>query len=129
MIDGLIRILACQLAGEALQRLCGLPLSGPVIGMALLFAWLAVRGRVPEPLAETSRGLLKHLSLLFVPAGAGVVTYLPLLAEEWLPISVAVIGATLATIAVTALVMRAMEAGATTAARERPIAGAVEQQR
>jgi holin-like protein len=126
MIDGLIRILACQLVGEALQRLSGLPLSGPVIGMVLLFGWLVLRGSVPEELTQTSRGLLKHLSLLFVPAGAGVIAYLPLLASEWLPISVAVVGATLATIAVTALVMRAMEAraialgkGAVTTAEER----------
>lgn len=101
-------LLLFQLAGEVAARLTGLPLPGPVVGMVLLFVCLVVRGRLPEGLDGTARGLLSHLSLLFVPAGAGVLLYLPLVAQEWLPISAALIGGTLITIAVTALVMRAL---------------------
>jgi holin-like protein len=43
--------------------------------------------------------------LLFVPAGVGVMMYLPLVADEWLPIAGAVIIGTLATMAATAWVM------------------------
>jgi holin-like protein len=49
--------------------------------------------------------LLKNLSLLFVPAGVGVMAHLGLLGEDLLPIAVALIGSTVATIAVTALLM------------------------
>ena len=54
--------------GEALSRFAGLPVPGPVVGLALLvlsaLAWPALQGEVEE-VADT---LLRHLSLLFVPA-------------------------------------------------------------
>jgi putative effector of murein hydrolase LrgA (UPF0299 family) len=43
MIAGLAALLVCQLTGEAVARLFGLPVPGPVIGMALLFAILLRR--------------------------------------------------------------------------------------
>jgi holin-like protein len=106
MIESLTLLLVCQLIGEALVRLAGLPVPGPVVGMALLFAYLAARKTVPEDLGKTASGLLDHLSLLFVPAGVGVILHLDLVAAEWPAIGAALIVSTLATIAVTALVMR-----------------------
>lgn len=101
-------LLVCQLVGEVAARIMDLPLPGPVIGMVLLFAGLMLRGgEVPETLQSTAQGLLEHLSLLFVPAGVGVMLHLSIVAEEWLPITVALVVSTVATIAVTALVMRA----------------------
>ena len=50
--------------------------------------------------------MLEHLSLLFVPAGVGVMMHLPLIGEEWQALSAALVGSTVLTIAVTALVMR-----------------------
>jgi holin-like protein len=52
-----------------------LPVPGPVIGMALLFAALAWRGGPSLPLRESAQKLLQHLSLLFVPAGVGVMLH------------------------------------------------------
>jgi len=107
-------LLVCQLAGEAVKMATGVPVPGPVIGMALLFAGLVVRRRLqagrdrtetPAALDRTAHGLLGHLSLLFVPAGVGVVLYLPLVADEWLAISVSLIASTLITIALTAVLM------------------------
>lgn len=109
MLEYLIMILGYQLAGEALQRATGLPIPGPVAGMALLFATLLWRGAVPAGLETVSRTLLQHLSLLFVPAGVGVMLNLHLLAVAWLPISAALVGSTVVTIAVTALVMAAVD--------------------
>jgi holin-like protein len=100
-------LLVCQLAGEIAARVLDLPLPGPVIGMVLLFAGLMIRGgEVPETLQTTSQGLLENLSLLFVPAGVGVMLHLSLVAEEWAPITAALVVSTVATIAVTALIMR-----------------------
>lgn len=108
MLSNLTLLLLCQLAGEVLARLLGLPLPGPVVGMALLFGGLVARRRMPVGLEETAHGLLRHLALLFVPAGVGVTLYLPLIADEWLPISFSLLASTAATIAVTAAVMRAL---------------------
>ncbi len=113
MLGAITVLLVCQLAGEAVQMATGIPVPGPVIGMGLLFCGLLVRQRlrrggapeVPTELAATAHGLLQHLSLLFVPAGVGVMLYLPLIAKEWLAISVSLVASTVITIAVTALLM------------------------
>ena len=108
MIESLTVLLVCQLAGEVIARASGIPLPGPVIGMAILFFGLMIRGHVPDPLQQTTKSILDHLSLLFVPAGVGVMLYLPLIADEWLSISGAIIVGTLVTIAATAWVMAAV---------------------
>ncbi len=108
MLPFLTLLLACQLAGEVFARVTGLPVPGPILGLLLLFVGLMMRGRPAPRLEESADGLLGHLSLLFVPAGVGVVQYLPLLASEWLAVSASVVGSTVVAIAVTGLVMRAL---------------------
>ena len=104
MIETLATLLVFQTIGEVLSYTLRLPVPGPVIGMALLVLWLALRPAAYERLREASVGLLRHLSLLFVPAGVGVMLHTGRLAAEWLPIVVAVLASTALTIAVTALV-------------------------
>ena len=106
MLDALTLILCCQLAGELLVTATGLPIPGPVCGMALMFAGLLVKGSIPDDLASVSDTLLGNLSLLFIPAGVGVMLHLPLMEAEILPISIALIASTLITVAVTALLMQ-----------------------
>jgi holin-like protein len=102
VIGALATLLTCQLAGEVLGRALHLPVPGPVIGMVLLFVALLARGQpAPPALEATADGLLGSLGLLFVPAGVGVVLYLPLLAQEWAPLSLAVLVGTLSAIAFT----------------------------
>jgi holin-like protein len=108
MLTALTVLLVYQLVGEVTVVALRLPIPGPVVGMALLFVTLIVRGAVNEDLRQTANGLLQHLSLLFVPAGVGVMAHLGRLTHEWLPITVSLVLSTLATIAVTALVMRAL---------------------
>lgn len=109
MLNAITALLIFQLIGETIARLAALPLPGPVIGMALLFLALTLRGGLPESLRVTAGGLLQHLSLLFVPAGVGVVLYLSLIADQWAAISVSLLVSTVATIAVSALVMLGFE--------------------
>jgi holin-like protein len=100
MLRGLAVLLLFQLAGEVLTRAASLPVPGPVAGMALLL--LALGARPPgEALRAASSGLLSHLSLLFVPAGVGVMLHAPRLASEWLAIAVSLVLSTAATLAVT----------------------------
>ncbi len=103
-LAGITWLLVFQALGEAAVRLAGLPLPGPVAGMGLLFAALVVRGPVPEALAAAADGLARHLSLLFVPAGVGVMLYVRQLADEWVPIVVALAASTVLAIAVAAWV-------------------------
>lgn len=110
MIEALAILLACQLAGELCVLLTEIPLPGPVVGMVILLVGLLLRRRLtgrplPVSLAATAHALLDNLSLLFVPAGVGVLLHLRLLEDEWLPISVALVVSTLLTIAVTGLTM------------------------
>jgi holin-like protein len=111
MIGAIALLLVYQLAGELLVLVVNLPVPGPVIGMLLLFATLAIKGGAPHPLRKTAQGLLSHLSLLFVPAGVGVMVHAGRIAAEWLPILLALVLSTAATIAVTALAMRAAGRG------------------
>jgi holin-like protein len=85
-----------------------LPVPGPIVGLLLMLAYLLVRRNVAAPLEATSRGLLSYLSLLFVPAGVGIVRYLDLIERYWLPIAAAIVGSTLLTMAVTFAVMHAL---------------------
>ena len=106
LLIGITLLLIYQLAGESIVLLLGLPVPGPVVGMLLLFFTLMVRGRVGEQLESAANGLLTHLSLLFVPAGVGVLVHIDMIAFEWLPITAALIISTLVTLALTALVMK-----------------------
>jgi holin-like protein len=91
MIASLSLILLCQLAGEAMVRGIGVPMPGPVIGLMFLLVLLLLRDRFAvlargplqgDGVESTSRGLLANLSLLFVPAGVGVVQKLDLIVDH-----------------------------------------------
>ena len=85
-----------------------MPLPGAVAGLVLLFAWMAWRGGPSRRLERFSRELLQHLGLFFVPAGVGILALGPRLAQAWKPILAAVLLGTMVTLAVTALVFRAL---------------------
>jgi len=103
MIRGLLAILLCQLVGEVVVRSLYLPLPGPVLGMVLMLIALRVRRASPDhgPVAAAAAPMLKHLQLLFVPAGVGIVVLLGELRADWLPISVGVWGSWLLGLLVT----------------------------
>jgi len=105
MLEYFTLILACQLVGELVATTWEIPFPGPVVGMVLMFAFLVIKGAVPEQLSQVSSALLNNLSLLFVPAGVGVMVHFELLGTDIWPLSVAVVASTLLSIAVTALVM------------------------
>ncbi len=106
MLEYLTLILACQLIGEFAVSTANIPFPGPVAGMILLFVFLLIKGEIPEELGNVSAALLNNLSLMFVPAGVGVMVHFKLLGSDALPLSIALIVSTLLTIAVTALVMK-----------------------
>ena len=113
MIEAFALLLLCQLAGEILSHGFGLSMPGPVIGLLILFAGLLVAQnfgsvspvRISEtPLGLATGGLLQYLSLLFVPAGVGVIDHLGLLSSYGPVLFLALLVSTTLSLAVTALV-------------------------
>jgi len=103
MLTGFTWLLVFQCAGEALVWMTGWPIPGPVAGMALLFVALLLRKNTPDAMAVAAGGLGSHLSLLFVPAGVGVMMYVGQVTDEWMPILAALVVSTVAAIAATAV--------------------------
>ncbi|TBW41194.1 CidA/LrgA family protein [Siculibacillus lacustris] len=110
MIRGFAILLLCQLVGEAIARGTGLPVPGPVLGFAGLvaaLAWFDRHGDVDDTilassdLGRVSNGLLATLSLLFVPAGVGVIQHLDVIGAQGLAITLALVISTAVTLAVT----------------------------
>jgi holin-like protein len=111
MIVAFLLLISCELAGEVVREAFNLPIPGSVIGMLFLAVVLAFRKdkpdapAIPAALGETAETLIRHMGLLFVPAGVGVIAEAGLLREEWLPIVAGLIGSTILSLAVTGLVM------------------------
>jgi holin-like protein len=104
MLAQIARVMFWLGVGEIAARSGLLPLPAPVTGLVLLYADLAVRGKLPDDLGILADRLLQFLGMLFVPAGVGVIAYLDIMKTEALPILAAVIGGTAITIFVTAIV-------------------------
>lgn len=109
MLEALTLILSCQLVGEVTARAFGLPVPGPVLGMLLLLAWLWLKGGVSERVGRTADALLGNLSLLFVPAGVGMMVYWDRVQEQWVAIAAALVFGTLITLTMTALAMAGVQ--------------------
>ena len=105
-------ILICQLIGETISHVFALPVPGPVIGMVLLIAVLAAKERFwpiqhgPERYAieKTGSTLLKSLSLLFVPAGVGIVDKLDVIAKHGVALAASILISTVLALIVSAVV-------------------------
>lgn len=106
-LRGFALLLLCQSAGEALARLVHAPLPGPVVGLLLLWALLNVPA-LQRPVAAAADVLLAHLSLLFVPVGVGVVSYLGLIGQYGARMALVIVLSTWIGLATTALVLCAL---------------------
>ncbi|MCK4706832.1 MAG: CidA/LrgA family protein [Gammaproteobacteria bacterium] len=104
-LNGISLLLLYQLAGEISVLLLRIPVPGPVLGMVMLFLTLVFRGRATASLDSASSALLSHLSLLFVPAGVGMIVHFDRIINEWLPITIALLLSTVITMAASAAIM------------------------
>lgn len=107
-LHGITLLLIYQVIGELSVLLLDIPIPGPVLGMVLLFLTLLWRGSSPASLDTSSTALLSHFSLLFVPAGVGMMVHLEQITHEWLPITVALLVSTVITMMATAVIMLAV---------------------
>lgn len=108
MILALLSLLTCQLAGETLSRAFALPLPGPVLGMLLMLLALQFIPALADVMRPVAQGILSHMSLLFVPAGVGIVGHLDQFGGQGIGIVVAILGSTALAIAAGALTFSAV---------------------
>jgi putative effector of murein hydrolase LrgA (UPF0299 family) len=101
-------LLVFQCLGEGLVFLFSWPVPGPVTGMLLLLAALVAFPRLQDVVEAGASELLRHLSLLFVPAGVGIVVAASSGSGQWLAIAASVVASTLVTLAVTAIVLNSL---------------------
>lgn len=109
VLKGLLVLLGCQLVGEVAVRLTGVEFPGPVVGMLLFLVVLRVRapGESSALVAAPSL-LLRHLHLLFIPAGVGIVVYLGTVVDEAWPLALGLWGSWILGFVATALTAAAL---------------------
>lgn len=108
MLRALATLLVFQCLGEGVSYLFKLPVPGPVIGMLLLFGFLMLRPQIADAIEPTALELLRHLSLLFIPAGVGIMVSAGKVRGDALAVVVSLVVSTTLAIGVTALVTRAL---------------------
>lgn len=108
MIGGLLQLLVFQGLGELLARFAVPIVPGPVLGLVALLAWLRLRGRVDPGLDAVAGAFSRHLGLLFVPAAVGVVMFVPQLRGHLTGLVLALAASVLATIAVSAWLLKTL---------------------
>lgn len=106
---GVVILLAYLAAGNEIAALLRLPVPGSVLGMVML-AFTLRRKWLPErwvrPFAEL---LIRHMALLYIPPGVGVMVYFGLIRREWLPLVAAGVTGTVAVLLVVATLQQRME--------------------
>lgn len=100
-----------QLIGEVISESFKSPIPGPIFGMVLMLAFLflcnafAKTNRIPQQLESVSGGLLKNMSLLFVPVSVGVMLHVEMVRDNWFILLVLLLVSTIFSIVVSALSM------------------------
>ncbi|WP_428244177.1 CidA/LrgA family protein [Gynuella sp.] len=104
---GFFILLAYWLAGEYLVYLFAWPIPGSVVGLLALWLTLVALQRVPDSLKNTSSTLLRYLTLLFVPAGVGLIEHWPLLMRSGIWILLIITASTLFTATAMIIIFKA----------------------
>ncbi|MDW9670235.1 CidA/LrgA family protein [Sinorhizobium meliloti] len=109
---GLLSVLVCQLFGETLAYLIGVPIPGPVFGIVFFIALLAFWEKIGTvdavaSLTKPAELLLQNMSLLFVPAGVGIIQRSAVFSEYGFALVVTVFTSTIAALLATVSVFLA----------------------
>ncbi|OMH36533.1 CidA/LrgA family protein [Motiliproteus sp. MSK22-1] len=106
MIQGFTQILVFWILGESLHYLTNIPVSGSVLGMIMLFAYLLIRGTLSKQLERTSQTLISQLSLLLLPGGVGLFFLGERMQNQWMPLLSAIVIGSILSIIASLLLMR-----------------------
>lgn len=113
MLAAFAVLLLFQCLGEGLVFVLHLPLPGPVAGMLLLMVALIALPQLQALVEQAANTLLSHLSLLFVPAGVGIVVAAGSASGRWIAVLASLLVSTVLALAVTGLILRGMGGAAT----------------
>lgn len=111
MLAAFAVLLLFQCLGEGLVFVFHLPLPGPVAGMLLLTSALIAMPKLQALVEQAASTLLSHLSLLFVPAGVGIVAVASSGSGHWGAILASLLVSTVLALAVTGLILRGLDGG------------------
>ncbi|HIF9412608.1 TPA: CidA/LrgA family protein [Photobacterium damselae] len=102
-------VMICYFLGQGIQYLTHLPISGSIIGLFILFTALCL-GVCPTSWVESTCNLLiKHMALLFVPVGVGLMNYLDLISNNVAVIAASTFGSTFIVLVVLGLAVHHKE--------------------
>ncbi|MCG8710481.1 CidA/LrgA family protein [Brenneria sp. 4F2] len=79
-------IYLCLYAGNAISALLPIVIPGSIIGMLILFALLASQILPSDWVKPGCHLFIRHMAMLFVPIGVGVMNYYDLLSQQFGPI-------------------------------------------
>ncbi|WP_457590936.1 CidA/LrgA family protein [Geoglobus sp.] len=108
MYRGLAVIFGFYFVGELLSNTLNLTIPGSVLGMILLALALFSGVVKAEWCEREAEFFVKHMSILFVPPGAGIILYMDLIKSELFPIAAALFISFFATLLVTAKVVEVL---------------------
>ncbi|PSW73246.1 hypothetical protein C9J41_12150 [Photobacterium sp. GB-50] len=102
-------VMFCFLLGQGIQHLTHLPIPGSIIGLFLLFFSLVTGICKTKWVDKTCNLLIKHMALLFVPVGVGLINYLGLIKHNATIIFASTLGSTLIVLLVIGLALHHKE--------------------
>ena len=108
LLTGILVLLLCQTAGEAIKAYFNLSLPGSVLGMLILFIGLYCYRDVPVAIAKSSQTLIPLLGLMFLPASAGLFFLGSQFDDQWPAIIAAIIIGSLLSLIFNGLLMKAL---------------------
>jgi holin-like protein len=109
---GLALLVALDALGEWVVRVSGATVPGSVVGMLLLTVLLETRVVPLEAVRPAAELLVRHLALLYVPAGAALLVYWGAVRGELPAIAAAALASLVAVLAVVGLAVQRFERAA-----------------
>jgi holin-like protein len=106
---GLGVLVALNVLGDWLVRLTGATVPGSVVGMLLLTALLEARVLPIAVVRAAAELLVRHLALLYVPAGVALLAYWSAVRGELLAVAAAALASLVAVLVVVGLVVQCLE--------------------
>jgi holin-like protein len=106
---GLALLVVLDAVGTWLVKVAHAPVPGSVVGMLLLTALVELKLVPLDYLRPAAEFLVRHLALLYVPAGVALVAYFAEVRHDLLAISVASLASLLAVLVVVGVVVQRFE--------------------
>lgn len=103
-MQGLTILFIFQILGQFLQDNLISFIPGPLLGMMLLFLCLHIMPRLHKPLINTTNLLFKHLMLIYIVYGVGLINYLGYVRNSLFYIILLVVIAGMVTITLSSLI-------------------------